>query len=324
MAFRDEEWEDYLRSRVEAVRSGAVSAFELTRADGKVLQYQCIVLPNGGRMLTYFDSTEMKRREQQLSELVDDLGAARDEALEARTQLSEAIEAISEGFVLYDADDKIVLCNSRFQDFYSGVKDILKPGTSFEQFLRAGIERKAFSEEYLSETWLASRLENRRHARGASDTRLLDGRWVHVGEQRTHDGGMVTLYTEITELKRREEQLNELVESLEATRDEALHARTQLLEALEAISEGFVFFDAEDRIVLCNSIYRQFFAEAAGEDVVAMVQPGVPFETFVRAAFERGMFPDATEGIDPWIERRLERRRHPEGVIELRLAACRT
>ena len=65
----DEQWEEYVGGRVEAVRAGAIPPFEWTRADGMVLQYQCIVLPNGGRMLTYFDITEMKRREERLSEL---------------------------------------------------------------------------------------------------------------------------------------------------------------------------------------------------------------------------------------------------------------
>ena len=59
------------RGRVAAVRAGAIPPFEWTRADGKVLQYQCIALPNGGRMLTYFDITEMKQREEELSAVLD-------------------------------------------------------------------------------------------------------------------------------------------------------------------------------------------------------------------------------------------------------------
>ena len=86
----DDQWEDYLSDRVAAVRAGAIAPFEWTRADGRVLRYQCIVLPNGGRMLTYLDITEMKLRERRLNELVDELAATRDEALQARDQAMEA------------------------------------------------------------------------------------------------------------------------------------------------------------------------------------------------------------------------------------------
>ena len=75
-------------------------------------------------------------------------------------------------------------------------------------------------------------------------------------------------------------------------RDEALHARVQLMEAIEAISEGFVIYDAEDRIVLCNSNFQQYFADAAGEEVANLVVPGADRETIVKSAFECGMFPD--------------------------------
>ena len=86
----DDQWEDYLSGRIAAVRAGAIPHFEWTRPDGRVLQYQCTELPNGGRMLTYLDITEMKRRERRLSELVDELAATRDEALQARDQAMEA------------------------------------------------------------------------------------------------------------------------------------------------------------------------------------------------------------------------------------------
>ena len=86
----DDQWEDYLSGRIAAVQAGAIAPFEWTRPDGRVLQYQCTELPNGGRMLTYLDITEMKQREQRLSELVDELAVTRDEALRARDQAMEA------------------------------------------------------------------------------------------------------------------------------------------------------------------------------------------------------------------------------------------
>ncbi len=156
------------------------------------------------------DITERKRMEEALDQ--------------ARTQLRHAIESISEGFVLYDAEDRMVMCNSRFHEFYPKLKELLVPGIRFEDYLRHGIERHAFAPQYLEPEWLPARLEGRKQARGLSETELLDGRWLQIGERRTGDGGMVTIYSDITERKQREKELAELVERQGVARDQAMEA----------------------------------------------------------------------------------------------------
>ncbi len=104
-----------------------------------------------------------------------------------------------------------------------------------------------------------------------------------------------------------------------ALADELDKARTQLSEALESISQGFVLFDAEDRLVMCNQVYRRFFAETADPEVAAMVVPGMKFEDYVRKGYEKGMYPDAGDDLEAYMEKRLARRRSPSGGHELRL-----
>jgi PAS domain S-box-containing protein len=99
-------------------------------------------------------------------------------------------------------------------------------------------------------------------------------------------------------------------------RDEA---RTRLSVALESISQGFALFDAEDRLVMCNSPYRRFFTETADPEVAAMVVAGMKFEDFVRAAYAKGMYPDAGPDIDAYMQKRLGRRRVPGPGFELTL-----
>ena len=65
-AVTEDEWDRWLDARIAAVRQGEIGPVEMARGDGRILQYHCIVLPGGGRMLTYFDITELKRREQAL------------------------------------------------------------------------------------------------------------------------------------------------------------------------------------------------------------------------------------------------------------------
>ena len=62
-----------------------------------------------------------------------ELSDAHEEAMQARRRLTDALESISEGFLLFDADDRMVLCNSRFRELYPGMADVYRPGLSFER-----------------------------------------------------------------------------------------------------------------------------------------------------------------------------------------------
>ena len=70
-----------------------------------------------------------------------ELSDARDEATAARRRLTDALESISEGFFLFDVEDRLVVCNSRFRELYPGLADIVVPGVAFETILRTVTQR---------------------------------------------------------------------------------------------------------------------------------------------------------------------------------------
>ncbi len=144
------------------------------------------------------------------------------EAKRAQTQLREAIDAISEGFALYDADDRLVICNGRYREIFGLFGLEAAPGVTFEALVRGVAER--LPGDINREAWLAERLERHRHPSGAYENRAGDGRWVTISERPTAEGGVVGVLTDITELKQRERQLGELVDRLAEARDEAMQA----------------------------------------------------------------------------------------------------
>ncbi|RWM23517.1 MAG: HAMP domain-containing protein [Mesorhizobium sp.] len=139
------------------------------------------------------------------------------EVAEARQRLVDAIESISEGFALYDGQDRLVLSNSRYRELlYAGLEE-MTPGTTFEHIIRRSAERGYIKDaEGRVEEWVAERLSRHRNPGDPWVQRRGDGRWIMIGERRITGGGTVAVYSDITELKQREENLAEKSAALEA------------------------------------------------------------------------------------------------------------
>ena len=143
-----------------------------------------------------------------------------EEALKAaEEQLADAIESISEGFVLFDADDRYVLTNENYRRLYPGIKDLCTRGNSFETVMRANIERNLheFGPEG-GEAWLSKLMEWHRACDRPMEQQLKDGRWVRAIERHTYNGGIVGIRTDITALKVAETALLQRVQELEKAR----------------------------------------------------------------------------------------------------------
>ena len=179
-----------------------------------------------GLAIDRYQQTEALRREIAERERAEEALAAQARETEAaRTQLSEAIDAISEGFVLYDDDDRLVLCNDRFRDFFGKVGDRIHQGIAFPYLIAALADSGIVPfGELTKEEWVTGRVATHREPRDPIEMKLNNGRWVRITERPTADGGIVGVYSDVTELKERELQLGELVDSLAQARDQAMEA----------------------------------------------------------------------------------------------------
>lgn len=128
--------------------------------------------------------------------------AGLDRANQAEQQLRTAIEALVDGFVIYDADDCLLLCNTKYKEIYEETADLLVEGAQFEDLLRAGIKRGQFPDAVGREgQWIEERM--RTHLAGDTEIeqRLSNGKWLKISERLTPDGGIVGVRVDITHLK---------------------------------------------------------------------------------------------------------------------------
>ncbi len=162
-------------------------------------------------------------------------------ARHAEARLLTAIESISEGFSLYDSEDRLVVCNTRYHEMlYPGMSDLITIGTSFESIVRRaaaeGLIRDALGRR---EAWVQERLARHRSpARAPFIQRRSDDKWIRVNERKTDDGGVVAVYTDITEEKQSEEKLRHAKEQAEIALRELTQTQQSLLHAQKMASLG--------------------------------------------------------------------------------------
>ena len=113
--------------------------------------------------------------------------------------MRDAIESVSEAFVLWDRQGRLLLCNQNYRSFFSIEPRLLKPGALRDEVSR--IAQLAIKQE----------LESPDGRKGVREAELNDGRWIQISERRTAEGGLVMTASDITAIKTQEEarRLNE-------------------------------------------------------------------------------------------------------------------
>ena len=178
--------------------------------------------------------------------------------VEADLRLRDAIETIPEAFVLWDAENRLVLCNSHFQRLHKLPESAVAPGTSYETVIEVG-----------SMPEVRTRLqESASQAPGARtfEAQIEDGSWLHISERRTKDGGYVSVGTDITRIKEHEQKLVDNDLRLRATVIDLKRSQTALeRQALELADLAEKYSEEKTRAEEANQTKSKFLANMSHE-----------------------------------------------------------
>src|SRR6476660_3559189 len=191
-----------------------------------------------------------------------DVTRRRDAELASRRseqRLTDASETISEGFSLYDADDRLVICNSAYGTLLYPGLGTPAPGTLYETLVRNAASLGLVEDaKGRVEEWIAERLTRHRQPGEPHAQRRSGGRWIHINERKTTEGGTVAVYTNITEIKRAEEEIRLANGKLEQANDLV----SQKNQALEALSKKLSKY-------LSPQVYSSIFSGSKEVKIVA-------------------------------------------------------
>ncbi len=155
---------------------------------------------------------ELKAAQESLRSAHDELEGRVEQRTEelrrAQERLVDAIENLDAGFVMFGPDERLVICNQTFRNTYAIIADLIQPGISFEELVNEYADRggRVDSEDDIH-AWARDRLELFRVADGRSFDQKIGGRWYRIADYRTREGGVVSLRTDISNLKEIQETL---------------------------------------------------------------------------------------------------------------------
>ncbi|MHA6347327.1 PAS-domain containing protein [Roseivivax sp. CAU 1761] len=222
------------------------------------------------------------------------LGEAQQKIALVEGQLLQALGAARDGFALWSASGRLELANRAYLSVFDGLASA-GVGAHYTHLVDLMVEEGIADLEGADAGSWRARIHAGWEDRDPAPVtiRLFNGAFIKLHNRRTPDGGVVSLVVDMTDLMR-------------------------LWSAVQELPDGFVLFDAEDRLVTCNPRYREIYAACA-----PILQPGADYQDILRYGLDHGQFPEASGREAAWLAERLRARRAAETVHEQELGGDR-
>jgi diguanylate cyclase (GGDEF)-like protein/PAS domain S-box-containing protein len=259
----------------------------LKLADGRVMSVVRLPMPDGGVLSTHEDITDREQLSARLAQQNERLDAALDNMLQ--------------GLAMFDADQRLVVCNRRYADMYGLSSEQVKPGTTVKEILQHRIANGLYhitDSDGFVKSWtgafgeVSSRIQE-----------LADGRIINVTRRSLPNGGRLITHEDITERQHLTKQLEQQHDLLKAQEARLRVQNVQLDAALNNMVQGLAMFDAEYRLVLCNKRYTEIYGLKPEQ-----VTRGTTLRQIIEHRISNGLLSDRSpeEILDGMLRRRAE------------------
>ncbi|MFN3890851.1 MAG: response regulator [Beijerinckiaceae bacterium] len=173
-------------------------------------------------------------------------------AVTARQRLADAVDTLPEGFILLDAQDRVVIANDAMRNLYPRVAHLIVPGIGFDEIIREGLETGQWvvPDQATVQELLARKTAGHRHDEKPFEIQTAEGKWIWGIEKRTAEGGSVGIRSDVTHLKDREASLLQITAQLERQADEMRTLAEQAQRADQAKSAFLAAMSHEIRTPL--------------------------------------------------------------------------
>jgi diguanylate cyclase (GGDEF)-like protein/PAS domain S-box-containing protein len=279
--------EKFVQERMARFHSCTSEVIKLS--DGRFISVVRRLMPDGGLLSTHEDITE---REQ----LNDQLGARNE-------QFDAAMDNMLQGLAMYDAEQRLIICNKRYAEMYGLSPEQVTRGTTLRQIFEYRLANGHYhvkDTEGFVESWagnfgdVSSRIQE-----------LADGRMINVSRRRLASGGRVVTHEDITERQKLNARLEQQNIRLKEQEEKLRNQNVQLDAALNNMLQGLAMYDADYQLVLCNRRYAEIYNLAPEQ-----VRPGTTLREIIEHRMNNGLQSDKTpeEIVESVLLRRDESR----------------
>ncbi len=263
---------------------GSASVLEWELADGRWVRQSVNRRPSGQLIVNSEDISDLKAMERELSQ--------------SRAGVEAILDTVPAGILVFDKDDRFVVANRHIREALPEMVPAMEPGKPLRYSLELAHDNgylrvsgdKEIDELYDRdrEAWI-ERYSDRYHVeRRVSERQNPDGSWVQTIDCRNIDGTFVGVRLDITERKAREE--------------EAAAANSRLQNAIDALKDGFVVWDADDRLVVCNDAFKKQVPEEM------RVETGRTYRELLTDLANSGAVADIKGREEEWVQDLLDKR----------------